>query len=286
MIKHVNDNLTKDEEIELGWTIQAGIIAQHQLELGNYSDDNEKKRLEMQVDGKLNAVEILSRNHYNMARKIAHSYKKSTGTRYPIEDLMQDAITELVDATYRYNPAMNCRLSTFAYQRISKKVSTEINKQRIVRLPENKMGEYLQITRAKTDYSYLEDPEMTEYDYIIETTGLNPIEIDIIMNNMQPTVSLNTTIKDSENELGDSLDLDMPDDYIITDYKDLDVSLVKVLKQLSQKERDLIAFEFNAFQPTLSYSEFLVKYNMDDQGVTRETRRAIRKMKKCAEGVK
>lgn len=297
MITQRNDNLTKAEELELGELIQKGVKARAELESSaDKLTKDEREALELiSYDGD-NAYEKLVGNYFNLARDIAHKHHKRTGTRYAIEDIMQDAILALCEAAYSYDPSKNCKLGTHAFYAITKKVSTRINEARLVRMPENRMGQYLQIIRAERAYGELENPEMTEREYVIEHAEVTPEEYTMIKTNMQPSVSLNAVVKDSEREMGDLIE-DSSQSKLPSgawgsaveadevSLHELNTSLTEILKKLNPFEQDLIAFEFGAYKPSMSFDEFLVKYDMTDKDVIRLTRRTIRKMKKIAEGV-
>lgn len=286
MINQLDDKLTKDEEIALGVKIQAMKELKDRKESGYDSlTDKEKTTLKEGED----ALEVLVGNYYNLARKIAHDHHKRTGTRYSIEDLLQDAISALLESAYNYDPSKDCKLSTYAFYGITKRVSTTINYQRLVRLPENKMGEYIEINKAQKLYSELDDAEQeaagSELQFIYANVGdLKPEEVDLILTNMAPQVSLNAVINDGDGELMDLIGDDNPS-VEETQFKDLDDNVKDVLGQLSEYERDLIAYEFGAFPASMSYSDFVIKHDKTDRQVTIATRRAIRKMRDIAEEV-
>lgn len=286
MLKQKRDNLTKQEELELGVRIQEMKKLKAKIKAGY--DGLTKEEIEIIQKGE-EALETLVSNYYNLARKVAHDHHKKTGTRYSIEDLLQDAISALVQAAYDYDPGKNCRLSTYAYYGITKKVSTTINYQRLVRMPENKMGEYITISKAQREYNDLTHDEQSKYrnelDYVYQNVGdLRKEEVDLILSNMQPQVSLNADIYDGDGELMDLL-VDEKAAAEVTQHGELDDKIVEVISKLNNYERDLIAFEFGAYPASMPYSEFQEKYDLTDKKVKSETRRAIRKMKKIAEGV-
>lgn len=286
MLKQKSANLTKQEELELGVRIQEMKNLKAKIKAGY--DGVTEEEIEVVQKGE-EALEMLVSNYYNLARKIAHDHHKKTGTRYSIEDLLQDAISALVQAAYDYDPGKNCRLSTYAYYGITKKVSTTINYQRLVRMPENKMGEYITISKAQREYNNLTHDEQSKYrnelDYVYQNVeDLSKEEVDLILSNMQPQVSLNADIYDGDGELMDLL-VDERAAAEVTQYGEIDDKIVQVINKLNNYERDLIAFEFGAYPASMPYSEFQEKYDLTDKKVKSETRRAIRKMKKIAEGI-
>lgn len=285
MLKQRNDNLTKDEELELGVKIQRMKELKARVDAG-YDNLTKDERREI-YEGE-DALEKLVGNYYNLARKIAHRHHKRTGTRYSIEDLLQDAISALVDAAYKYDPDKDCRLSTYAFYGITKRVSSTINYQRLVRMPENKMGEYHQIVKAQRAYEDSDKEEQDKYDnqldYVYKNVELRKEEVDLILENMQPQVSLNADIYEGDGELMDLIEDDTTIDRVSA-IGSLDGLATEIIDSLSQYERDLIAFEFGAFPASMSYSAFLEKYDMTDRKVTFATNKVIREMRKIAEKV-
>lgn len=284
-MKQLNDSLTKEQEMELGAKIQIMKELRERKEAGYDSFTDEENR--QYLEGEL-ALEQLVGNYFNLARKIAHQHHKRTGTRYDIEDLLQDAIGALCESAYNYDPSQNCKLGTYAYYGITKRVSTTINYQRLVRMPENKMGEYVQITKAQQEYNDLSEDEQkkfsSELEYIYKNVDLDQTEINLILENMQPQVSLNAAINEGNGELMDLIeDETSPAEEL--QIQDLDTSLKKILAKMTQYERDLIAYEFGAFPASMAYSDFLVHHDKTDRQVTMATHRALKKMQKLAEEV-
>lgn len=283
MIEHKYDNLTKKEELELGGKVQEMNKLKEKMKTG-YDTLTEEEETVMSVGQE--AFETLISNHYNQARKIAHKNHKATGTRYEREDLIQDAILALVEATTTYDPVRDCRLSTHAHYGITKKVTSTINFQRLVRMPENKMGEYIQISAAQKEYGKLSEDGKAEYanelDYIYANVALDREEIDLILQNMQPQVSLNAPIYDGEGELMDIL-VDEDAAYEVVEYGNLDNKVTDIIDLLNNYEKDLIAFEYGAFEASMTYNEFKEKYKLSDKKVKLEVNKVNRKMRKLAE---
>lgn len=283
MIKHRNDNLTKEQELAYGEKIQKmnAIKKVEGYDFDKLTQDERKTVL----DGE-EALEILTSNYINLARQIAHKHHKRTGTRYDLEDLLQDAISALIESACTYDPSKNCRLSTHAFYGITKKVSTTINFQRLVRLPENKMGEYIEITNAQKAYSLLTEEEKSKYDseldYVYKNVGtIKKSEVDLILENMQPQVSLNTEIYDGDGQLMDVL-ADENAENEIRRTEQLDKGLEKIIKELTPFQRDLIAYEFEVYPPSMPYEKFLEVHQINDKKVKSEIRKTITKMSNIA----
>lgn len=288
MIKQRDDKLTKDEELELGHKIQAMKELKVRMDAGHTKLTQEENRV--LVEGE-HAFEMLVGNYYNLARDIAHRHHRRTGTRYEIEDLLQDAIGALCEAAYDYDPGKNCKLSTYAFYGITKRVSTTINYQRLVRMPENKMIEYSKILKAQQDYAQLVDDEqiedISELEYIYDNVGdLKKEEVDLILTNMQPQVSLNAIV--GENGGSELMGL-IPSEKEFSyqkKYDDLDDSILEVLSRLSEEEVDLLSYEFEAIPERIPYEEFLRIHELTDRRARTQIRRAVRKMRSVAAELK
>lgn len=282
-IVQLNDKLTKDEELDLGRKIQAMREIKERIEDGQAQLSKEEIDT---LDKGEKAFTKLVGNYYNLARKIAYQHLKRTGTKYEIEDLMQDAISALCEAAYDYDPAKNCKLSTYAFYGITKRVSSGINYHRLVRMPENKMGEYIEIMRAQREYNMLTKQEQDEFgnelEYVYQNVGkITRPEVDLILENMQPQVSLNAIIHDGGAELLDIIVDDRPDANTPEEV-DLDENVVKIIDKLNSYEHDLIAFEFGVYPPSMPYKDFLIKYGKTDDDIKPEIRKTIRKMRRIA----
>lgn len=285
MIKHRDDKLTKEEELELGRKVQEMnfLIKTEKGSQYNIKDFEEEER-KVILEGE-RALETLISNYINLARSMTSNLHKKTGTKYPEEDLLQDAISALVEAAKAYDPSKNCRLSTYAYYGIRKKVSSTINYQRLVRLPENKMGEYIKITDAQRDYHLLCEKDKSKYknelDYVYIKSGVKKEEVDLILDNMQPQIYLNASSMFEGRELIDTL-VDKKAEEERSIVSGLDPSVEKVINKLTPFQKDLVAFEFGLFSPSVDYDEFLKINNLTDKKVKNEIRKTITVMSNLA----
>lgn len=281
MIKHKDDKLTKEEELELGRKIQKmNVILESKPE-----DKRTKEDKKIILDGE-EALSLLVSNYINLARSITHKMHSKTGTKYDIEDLMQDAISALIESAKDYNPEKNCKLGTYAYYGITKRVSSSINYQRLVRMPENKMGDYIKITDAQKEYNLLKEEEKSKFrnelDYVYKTAGLKKSEVDLILENMQPQVYLNSSSPSFEGtELIDIL-ADERKDEMKERVEGLDPEVERIIQELTPFQRDLVAYEFGVFSPSVQYSEFLSINDLDDKKVKNLTRKTITVMTNLA----
>jgi len=283
MIEERNDELTKDEELELGRKIQKMKKIKERMASGY---DKLTKEESCAISEGEEALEILTLNYCNLARKIAHDYHKKTKTKYSIEDLIQDAMSALIKAALDFDPAKNCKLSTYAFYGISKEVSKTINLQRLVRMPENRMGQYVQISNAQKEFNELPIEEQQKYsnelEYIYLNVDIKKEDVDLILSNMQQHVSLNSPLFEGKGEFVDML-VDEQAEQEVVQFGNIDQKLTDIIEKLNQFERDLLAFDSGLFPASLSYTKFLEKHKITDKKAKAETRKVIRKMRKMAE---
>lgn len=258
------ERLTKVEELELGYKIRCMM----DLRKAGFTGVNEYESIFTEGE---EAVEELSSNYYNLVRNIAYKLHRRTGTRCLVEDLIQDGIYGLLKSTYKYDISKNCTLGTYAYYGITKEISTSINYHRLIRMPENKMSEYNEILKVKANYKLLNDEEKmlypTKMDYIYSSTSdIGEEEVDLIIGNMQPSLSLNT---DGNDKRKDELITSIEDKDSENQFRNLEVlsDLEVVLNGLSEYDKNLISYEFGIVKPTIPYEEFKVKYKLTDRQI-------------------
>lgn len=131
-------------------------------------------------------------------------------------------------------------------------------------MPENKMGEYVKISKAQQIYSELSQDEKEKYsnelDFVYQNVDLAKEEIDLILSNMQPTVSLNAEIGEGETEMM-NLIKDEKAHLEVVRIEALGEEVINVLKSLNQYELDLIAYEFGVLKPAWLTKTFLKLMN-------------------------
>lgn len=273
---------TKDEELEFGRVIQEGIKAQELLDNDelNLLPIEEKRELEKKSHlAELARYELFEAN-ISFANKLANDYMRKTHTRYPLSDLAQDAYAALYDSTRTYDPDKNCVLRTHAFYRISKALSVTVNKMRTVRLPENKMGDYLAISRAEQAYSEMHKGVINlqeQRDYVVKVTGISSDMVSLIKGTLLGAISMNAPLGEDGGEFGDLIKDDEANSHEIQN----DI-LADLIGSLSTYEQDLIAFDMSVGKASMSLDDFMSTNSLSPEGVTKEARRVFRAMKKRA----
>ncbi len=102
------------------------------------------------MDPQENFRRQLVENNLGLVHRIASDIGRSTGNRYPSEDLVHIGTLGLMEAARRYDPSRGCQFSTFAYYRIRGAILdgmrslTEESAVRRVLLAEERASSYLQ----------------------------------------------------------------------------------------------------------------------------------------------
>ena len=277
-VEGIENSMTKEEELAQGVIVQRGLEAEELLSSGTAPKEQIEELMELVHAGEL-AQEYLFDTHIKLAKNRAKWMSRQTGTRYSIEDLNQDAYIALSLAIRTYDPSRNCRLSTHAYRKITKTLSVSINKMRSVRLPENRMGDYLHINKAEAEYISINggniDPwEMQEF--VIEKTGLSKEVIATIKSAISGSISINTPISEDGGEFGDLLQ----DDETIEEKDIQNQELLGLLCKLSQEQQDILAYEFGLGKPSVPLEVYMKENTLSRSDVTKASKRLIKEIKR------
>ena len=259
------NTMEKEEELHKGREIQAGLLAEQELERNPPVDKESRDMLLELVQIGQESQAYMFERHIKLATDRAKKLSRQTSSRYPIEDLKQDAYFALTQAIKTYDPEKSCRLSTHAFYKITKELSVKINKMRPVRLPENRMGDYLHITRAEAEYLQLNngviDPaEML--NFVIEKTGLSKVVIATIKSAISGTISLNAPLGEDGGEFGDLIE-----DKAIEPVEITNPRLLEILCKLTQFEQDIFAYELGAGQPSMPLERFLQENKLKKEDI-------------------
>lgn len=173
--------LTRDEEKALGITVQAGLEAKNELAAG-VKDDAKRTELEKLVTAREEAVNTFFEYNLALVKSIAAKQHRNFPTSLEYEDLVQDGVPGLLKAIDKFDPHRGLKFSTMATWWIRQAVTRSMNStHRTIRLPENKISEYIKINRIATDTGYpIGDARLLEE--VNESLGLSPAEISEIMN--------------------------------------------------------------------------------------------------------
>lgn len=151
-------------------------------------------------DGDKAARDLVSSNIL-LVHKMVHDFRNRMPASPDHEEVFAMGLLGLWKAARKYDPRRGNKFSTVAYNWIRQSIVREINNtHRLVRLPENRVGDYSAISRLRRE---LKDRELTESefeDHVASELGLSREKIREIINAAGSHASLNKTVGDEDGE--------------------------------------------------------------------------------------
>lgn len=161
-------------------------------------DSLTRKRL--QRDGE-RASDALVRSNILLVRSMAHEFKRRMPASPDHEEIFAMGMVGLWKAARKYDPRRGNKFSTVAYNWIRQSIVREINNtHRLVRLPENRVGDYIAISRLRREHKDRELTESEFEDIVAAELGLSHEKIREINNAASNHASLNKTVGDDDGE--------------------------------------------------------------------------------------
>jgi len=233
--------LTFEEELELSRRVQAG-------------DDKARDKL---VESNLRLVVKLARQF--VTPDVA------------LIDLIQEGNLGLIRAAQKYDYNRNVRFSTYASWWIKQSITRSLaNKRRAIRIPHRKEEALKKIQRAYTMLSQvlMRSPTTAE---ISKETGIQPAEVDSILEMSNATVSLDM---ETSIENGSLMDV-FEDRTYAPDREVIDASVrentLDFLARLMEKEKKILMYRFEFF----GGKKYTLKRIGEEMGISPETVRQI-----------
>jgi len=261
--------LTRQEEIELAKTIEAGWEAEEQLEIAENLSSEESFNLEFQVQVAEAARSRLIRANMRLVASIAKKYQ---GHGVPFPDLIQEGNLGLMRAVEKFDYRKGNRFSTYATWWIRQKIGQALPSQgRTIRLPihENKLIRTINnlISERERFSGYRPTPEE-----LAEELEIPVKKINLALRVSQKSVSLAKPVgKEKEGELGDLIanEGESPEEVLIR--RTLAEHLEEVLNTLPPEEAEILRLRFGL----IDGHEHTLRDVGKKKGVTRERIRQI-----------
>ena len=203
-------------EVELSKAIEAGLYAEHLLEVGKLPKGVGREELERLVAEGERAKDLFIRANLRLVVSIARRYVRSG---MPMLDLIQEGNTGLVRAVEKFDYERGFKFSTYATWWIRQAISRAIAQQeRTVRLPVHLVED---VNRMRNVARQLTrelgaDPEPEQ---IAKALGVPVERVHELMRWSQDTVSLDTPVgDDGDTNLGDLVadsDAPSPEDVVL-----------------------------------------------------------------------
>ena len=157
-------------------------------------------RRKFQRDGD-RAADALVRSNILLVRSMAHEFKRRMPASPDHEEIFAMGMVGLWKAARKYDPRRENKFSTVAYNWIRQSIVREINNtHRLVRLPENRVGDYIAISRLRRELKDRDISEAEFEDYVTEKLGLSKEKTREINNAAGNHASLNKTVGDDDGE--------------------------------------------------------------------------------------
>lgn len=276
--------LTKERELELGEKIQRYVKIKENYNAGEATPEEKKIALEG-----ISAIEELVNNNVKLVYFYANKYKKKYPSAGEIEDLIQDGMLGMMKAIYRYDPSRGNKFSTVATMWIQQNIGrTAHETSRLVRLPENRVMEYLKM--RDIEKTVLENEgTLSEADYIIKKEiGLSSEKISEIRAAAATHASMNKVVGsgDSGREFGEFFE-DEKGEFADNVLRAQMFSIVDdLLAEMEEIEQVVLASSFSLNIPgiePMSVKEAKEKYKLSNNHFNKTLNGAIEKLKTSME---
>ena len=233
--------LTAAEEIELAQKIEAGLLAEAQLELDELTPTARAAlRRDVREAGK--AKQRFIQSNLRLVVSIAKRYQ-STGL--PLLDLIQEGNLGLIRAVEKFDHRKGFKFSTYATWWIRQAIGRGVaDKGRTIRLPSHVVDTLTMLSKASGTLLKELGREPTAAE-LSELTGMTVDKVEMALGATADVISLSAGVGDDATEFGDLL----PDEKADVPFDVAAASLEKIairnlLHTLSDREREVLELRF------------------------------------------
>ncbi len=233
--------LTAAEEIDLAQKIEAGLVAEHQLELDDLTP-TARAMLRRDVREAAKAKQRFIQSNLRLVVSIAKRYQ-STGL--PLLDLIQEGNLGLIRAVEKFDHRKGFKFSTYATWWIRQAIGRGVaDKGRTIRLPSHVVDTLTMLSKASGTLLKELGREPTAAE-LSELTGMTVDKVETALSATADVISLSAGVGDDATEFGDLL----PDEKAEAPFDVAAASLEKIairnlLHTLSDREREVLELRF------------------------------------------
>jgi RNA polymerase primary sigma factor len=245
--------VSPDQEIELAQLIRKG----------------DKAALHQLVNANLRFVVSVAKQYQNFG--------------IPLEDLIEEGNIGLIRAAERFDETKGFKFISYAVWWIRQRIMTSINKNgRMVRIPQNRNEQLMQIKRATT---YLEQDleRVPTNEELSEKTGFSIVELELLLPFDNRTQSVDATLReDSAMKVSDVMTEEgaLETNHLVIE-DSLHADLKRAIDTLSGKEQQVLKMYFGIDYPTnVSLHEIGRKMGISGERVRQIRLRALKKIRK------
>ncbi len=265
--------LTADEEKDLGKKIKAGLVAQLKLNSANGGlDFAERRKLQRVAKDGEKAKDHMVRANLRLVVSVARRYDRK---ELQLADLIQEGNIGLMHAADKYDYEKGFKFSTYATWWIRQSMTRALADQgRNIRIPGHMMEIVNRVQRAERDLT----AELGRMPTPEEVAARSSLTVEKLLDIMQlaiPTTSLDAPVGYNTDDLtvGDTIaNTDENDPISLTERSQLREAVEKTLKDLPEREQEIVAMRFGigGFDRVYTLEEVA-----DKMKVTRERVRQI-----------
>ena len=265
--------LTADEEKDLGKKIKAGLVAQVKLNSANGGlDFAERRKLQRVAKDGERAKDHMVRANLRLVVSVARRYDRK---ELQLADLIQEGNIGLMHAADKYDYEKGFKFSTYATWWIRQSMTRALADQgRNIRIPGHMMEIVNRVQRAERDLT----AELGRMPTPEEVAARSSLTVEKLLDIMQlaiPTTSLDAPVGYNTDDLtvGDTIaNTDENDPISLTERSQLREAVEKTLKDLPEREQEIVAMRFGigGFDRVYTLEEVA-----DKMKVTRERVRQI-----------
>ncbi len=265
--------LTADEEKDLGRKIKAGLVAQVKLNSANGGlDFAERRKLQRIAKDGEKAKDHMVRANLRLVVSVARRYDRK---ELQLADLIQEGNIGLMHAADKYDYEKGFKFSTYATWWIRQSMTRALADQgRNIRIPGHMMEIVNRVQRAERDLT----AELGRLPTPEEVAARSSLTVEKLLDIMQlaiPTTSLDAPVGYNTDDLtvGDTIaNTDENDPISLTERSQLREAVEKTLKDLPEREQEIVAMRFGIGEFDRIYT---LEEVADKMKVTRERVRQI-----------
>ncbi|ACZ20490.1 RNA polymerase sigma factor RpoD, C-terminal domain/RNA polymerase sigma factor, sigma-70 family [Sanguibacter keddieii DSM 10542] len=235
--------LNAEQEIEIAMRIEAGMLAAHYLESGEYPKGATKRELEVITADGVRAKSHLVEANLRLVVSIA---KKYTGRGLLFLDLIQEGNTGLIRAVEKFDYAKGFKFSTYATWWIRQAITRGMADQaRTIRIPVHMVEVINKVSRAQRQMLQDLGREPTPEELALEL-DMTPEKVLEVQKHGREPISLHTPLgEEGGSEFGDLIEdteAVVPADAV--NFSFLQQQIHGILDTLSEREAGVITMRY------------------------------------------
>jgi len=213
-------------------------------------------------------------------RFVVNIAKKFRGLGLPLEDLINEGNTGLLNAVDRFDTEKGCHFISYAVWWIRQAIMSALcEKARMIRLPSNRAAELVKIEKAK---KFIKKQFTAEGETagIAEFLNMDKDHVSDLINISKDILSLDNPVSSDK---GSFLKDFIEDDRYDTPEKDTEQKLMEadiknVLDTLDKNEADIIRCHYGLGRQPMSLKEIGVKYNLSKERIRQIEAKALSRL--------